>query len=99
MIARNLVVLSLSVFLYMKNIKRVSFYNITTVGYGDFYPVTLSGRILAIVLMVFGVGLFGVFTAYVASLFIEGEDEGKSLEILKEIKLLRAEIQTLKKEK
>lgn len=43
---------------------------ITTVGYGDKYPVTSEGRILAMVLMTFGVGLFGTFTAFVASIFV-----------------------------
>lgn len=43
---------------------------ITTVGYGDKYPVTTAGRGLAMILMTFGVGFFGTFTAYVASIFV-----------------------------
>jgi voltage-gated potassium channel len=43
---------------------------ITTVGYGDKFPVTTEGRIIAIILMTFGVGLFGTFTAYIASIFV-----------------------------
>lgn len=43
---------------------------ITTVGYGDKYPVTTEGRILAMILMTFGVGFFGTFTAYIASIFV-----------------------------
>jgi len=50
---------------------------ITTVGYGDRYPVTLEGRLIGIVLMVSGVGLFGTYTAYVASLFIGEKKEEK----------------------
>lgn len=50
---------------------------ITTVGYGDKYPVTTEGRILAMVLMTFGVGLFGTFTAYIASLFVTEESQKK----------------------
>lgn len=49
--------------------------SITTVGYGDKYPVTLEGRMIAVVLMTFGVGLFGTFTAYLASLFLEKKTE------------------------
>lgn len=44
---------------------------ITTVGYGDKYPITTEGRIIAMVLMTFGVGVFGTFTAYIASLFVK----------------------------
>lgn len=47
-----------------------SFSTITTVGYGDRYPVTIEGRIIAMLLMTAGVGLFGTFTAFVASWFV-----------------------------
>jgi voltage-gated potassium channel len=43
---------------------------ITTVGYGDKFPVTTEGRLIAALLMTVGVGLFGTFTAYVASWFV-----------------------------
>ena len=46
-----------------------AYVTITTVGYGDKFPVTTEGRIIAAVLMTAGVGLFGTFTAYVASWF------------------------------
>jgi voltage-gated potassium channel len=48
-----------------------AFVTITTVGYGDLFPVTLEGRLIAVVLMTTGVGLFGTFTAYVASWFVK----------------------------
>lgn len=47
-----------------------AYVTITTVGYGDRFPVTTEGRIIAALLMTTGVGLFGIFTAYVASLFV-----------------------------
>ena len=44
---------------------------VTTVGYGDRYPVTEGGRIVAVVLMLLGIGLIGVLTATVASVFMK----------------------------
>lgn len=52
-----------------------AYVTITTVGYGDRFPVTTEGRLLAAVLMTAGVGLFGTFTAFVASWFAEGRKE------------------------
>lgn len=45
---------------------------ITTVGYGDKFPVTTEGRLIGTLLMFVGVGLFGTFTAYVSSWFTTG---------------------------
>jgi hypothetical protein len=43
---------------------------ITTIGYGDVFPVTNAGRIVGVWLMIVGVGLFGTFTAFVANAFV-----------------------------
>lgn len=48
-----------------------SYVTITTVGYGDKFPVTTGGRIIAAILMTAGVGLFGTFTGLVSSWFTE----------------------------
>jgi voltage-gated potassium channel len=44
---------------------------VATVGYGDRYPVTLEGRLIALVLMATGVALLGLVIANVAAWFIE----------------------------
>ena len=44
---------------------------ITTVGYGDHYPVTTGGRIIAVALMVTGIAMLGVVTASIAAWFVD----------------------------
>lgn len=48
-----------------------TFATVTTVGYGDFAPVTLTGRVVAVLLMIAGIAVLGVVSASLASWFIE----------------------------
>jgi len=43
---------------------------ITTVGYGDRYPVSSMGRIIGVVLLLAGIGLFSVLTGFIANAFL-----------------------------
>ena len=43
---------------------------ISTVGYGDQFPVTNAGRLMGSAIIVIGVGIFGTFTGYLANLFL-----------------------------
>ena len=54
-----------------------AYVTITTVGYGDKYPVTTEGRIIAAFLMTTGVGLFGTFAGFVASWFVSEKEHEK----------------------
>lgn len=53
---------------------------VTTVGYGDIYPVTIFGKILSGIIAVLGIGLVAVPTGIISAGFIEtiGQDEGSS---------------------
>jgi len=47
-----------------------AFVSITTVGYGDKYPITTGGRMVAVIMLWMGVALIGVFSAYLANSFL-----------------------------
>ncbi len=70
---------------------------VTTIGYGDKFPVTAEGRIIAAFVMVAGVGLFGTFTGCVASFVLKGKNEesAASMELLKELKLMREKLEAV----
>ena len=56
---------------------------VTTVGYGDRYPVSEGGRAVAAVLMLLGIGLIGVLTATVASVFVKEHTDASKEEFRK----------------
>jgi len=56
-----------------------SFVTVTTVGYGDFYPVTVGGRVTACLIMGTGLLTLAVVTAQVASSFVaQGPSRARS---------------------
>lgn len=66
---------------------------ITTVGYGDRYPVSGEGRVLAAVLITAGVGLFGTFSGLAAAWFLSpssAKTEGEFEMLRKELAEVRA---------
>ena len=73
-----------------------AFATITTVGYGDRYPVTSEGRFAAAILMTAGVGLFGTFSGFLAAWFI-GSEAAEESNVSSEIRALRTEIADLRK--
>jgi voltage-gated potassium channel len=52
-----------------------SYTTLTTVGYGDKFPVTTEGRLIAAVLMTTGVALCGTFAGYIASLLMSKKED------------------------
>ncbi len=68
---------------------------ITTVGYGDKFPVTDSGKIIALILMVCGIGLFGTLIGYVSTFFVDRENSNNDkVDTIEELSLQIKEMQT-----
>jgi voltage-gated potassium channel len=73
---------------------------ITTVGYGDFFPVPAQGRLIAVALMIAGITMLGVVTAALASWFIErlGHVEALERETQRDLDVVLAEVRGLREE-
>ena len=78
-----------------------SIVTITTVGYGDYYPVTPGGRITAIFIMVAGVGIIGVLASLLSSLLVgspsapaeeEAPDPALTSTVEQELATIKAEL-------
>ena len=71
---------------------------ITTVGYGDRYPVTTEGRTIAVALMLAGIALLGVVTATVAAWFVDRVTEVRQSEAATQVQVaaLHDEIRALR---
>ena len=48
----------------------------STVGYGDYVPVTPAGRVIGVLVLILGVALFGVVTGFLANQFVEPVQNG-----------------------
>ncbi len=75
-----------------------AFVTVTTVGYGDRFPASNSGRLLAGILMTIGVGFFGILTSYLATIFVRQDDDDVEAE-LRAVREELAEIKALLKER
>ena len=59
---------------------------LSTVGYGDQYPVTTQGRVLGAFVILTGVGIFGTLTGYLANFFLAPQKKKKSGDELSDIR-------------
>jgi voltage-gated potassium channel len=65
---------------------------LSTVGYGDRYPVTVEGRLVAATLMVAGIALLGVVTASIAAWFVENLRRAQD-EVSEEVEEVSADVE------
>lgn len=73
-----------------------SMVTITTVGYGDHYPVTVEGRMVAAFLMAVGVGLIGTWSGIAASWFLMPGETRRDEDLIalgEEVRLLRERLE------
>ncbi len=77
-----------------------SIVTITTVGYGDYYPVTSGGRITAMFIMFAGVGIIGALASILASLLVGGSSapEEEEMPDTAPVPTVETEIATIKNE-
>jgi voltage-gated potassium channel len=70
---------------------------VTTVGYGDIYPESTAGRIIAITIMLVGIGFVALLTAFIADRFInvQAGTEAKEDLILAELRSISARLEVL----
>src|SRR4051794_3302747 len=73
-----------------------AFVTMTTVGYGDRYPLSTEGRIIACILMTAGAGLFATLTGLIASLFLESKtSESELQQLAREIRTLSERVESM----
>lgn len=72
---------------------------VTTVGYGDIYPKTDGGRIIAMAIMLVGIGFVALLTAFIADRFVHQQKEtaAKEDQILAELSEIRNRLEGLER--
>lgn len=75
-----------------------SFETISTVGYGDFIPVTWMGRSIAVLVMIVGVSLLGVVSASLAATLVKQNRPDPATEVMSELADLKQMVSDLQKQ-
>ncbi len=68
---------------------------VTTVGYGDIYPVTDAGRVIAMVVMFTGIGFVALLTGSIAQQFLADKSEAPDDEMLRLLRDMSARLEAL----
>ncbi len=72
---------------------------VTTVGYGDISPKTDGGRIIAMAIMLVGIGFVALLTAFIANRFVhqQRETSAKEDQVLSELREIRERLERLER--
>jgi voltage-gated potassium channel len=73
-----------------------SYVTVTTVGYGDRFPVTTYGRLVGVAMLTIGIGLFGVLTGFLANAFLAPKQSAPD-QSRQSTEDLRSELEELKR--
>ena len=74
-----------------------SLVSVTTVGYGDRYPVTLAGRTVGVILMTLGVTAFSLLTANIASFLVGEKDEEEKRRVHRRLDEIEEKLDEIRK--
>lgn len=75
-----------------------AFETITTVGYGDFVPVTWMGRFQAVLIMLVGISLLGVVSASLAATLVKQNRPDPASEVMEELAELKSMVAALQQQ-
>ena len=81
----------------------LAFTTAATVGYGDLVPSTHASRMFAVIVVLLGLAVLSLATASLAAIFVEkdveeGEERQMEHELMREIRQLRQEVQSLRQD-
>ena len=74
------------------------FETITTVGYGDFVPVTWTGRAVAVLIMLTGISMLGAATAGLSATLLKQNKPDPSVEVMQELNELKSMVASLQQQ-
>ena len=69
---------------------------VSTVGYGDVYPTSVAGRIVAMIVMLVGVGFLAVLTATIASFFVKSDRSEETTALTATLARIEADLAAVK---
>ncbi|EFG55220.1 Ion channel, partial [Lactobacillus amylolyticus DSM 11664] len=70
----------------------------TTVGYGDISPHTIVGKIIALLLMIVGIGIIGMLTSSITTYFVKSDSDEDQSSDNKKFEMIMSKLNELEKQ-